>query len=80
MRTMITLEDSLHRDARIYAAEHGITLTALIEEALRLRLARIGMAAGKKPVSLPTFKGDGLQPGITLDHMETVYDRADGLR
>jgi len=80
MRTMVTLDDRLHRKARMYAAEHGTTLTALIEEALRLRLAKRLKTARKKRVRLPTFKGDGLQPGITLDHMETVYDVMDGLR
>jgi hypothetical protein len=80
MRTMITLDDKLHRAARTYAAKHGTTLAALIEEALRLRLARRERTAGKKGLRLPTFKGDGLQPGITLDNMESVYDRMDGLR
>jgi hypothetical protein len=77
---MVTLDDRLHREARMYATEHGTTLTALIEEALRLRLAKRLKTARKKRVRLPTFKGDGLQPGITLDHMETVYDVMDGLR
>jgi hypothetical protein len=77
---MVTLDDRLHREARMYAAAHGTTLTALIEEALRLRLAKRLKTARKKRVRLPTFKGDGLQPGITLDHMETVYDVMDGLR
>ena len=37
-------------------------------------------ATVRGPVPLPTFKGDGLQPGVTLDDMGTVYDRMDGLR
>lgn len=80
MRTMITLDDKLHREARIYAAKHGTTLAALIEEALRLRLAKRERIAVRKQLRLPTFKGDGLQPGVTLDNMEGVYDRMDGLR
>jgi hypothetical protein len=35
MRTIISLDDELHRRAKFYAAEHGTTLTALVEEALR---------------------------------------------
>jgi hypothetical protein len=27
---------------------------------------------------LPTFKGNGLQPGVNLDDMRTVYDAMDG--
>jgi hypothetical protein len=79
VRTIINLDDDLHRRAKAYAARLGTSLTALVEEALRLRLA--GPTAGQKGrVKLPTFRGDGLQPGVTLDDMDTVYDRMDGLR
>jgi hypothetical protein len=80
MRTMIHLDDRLHREAKSYAARHGTTLTALIEEALRLRLARRRESKERKLAPLPTFRGDGLQPGISLDDMSTVYDRMDGLK
>jgi plasmid stability protein len=79
MRTIISLDDELHRRAKSYAAEHGTTLTALVEEALRARLAE-RRSKRRPPVRLPTFKGEGLQPGLTLDDMGTVYDRLDGLR
>lgn len=74
------LDDRLHREARIYAARHGTTLAALIEEALRLRLTKKEKVKLRRHVSLPTFRGDGLQPGISLDKMEAVYDRMDGVR
>jgi hypothetical protein len=50
-----------------------------VEEALRARLAE---RRGKRrpPVRLPTFKGEGLQSGLTLDEMGTIYDRMDGRR
>jgi len=79
MRTIINLDDDLHRRAKAFAARTGTSLTALVEEALRLRLAR-PTARQKGRVSLPTFRGDGLQPGVTLDDMDTVYDRLDGIR
>lgn len=79
MRTIINLDDDLHRRAKAYAARLGTSLTALVEEALRLRLARPASRQQRR-VSLPTFKGDGLQAGVTLDDMDTVYDRLDGLR
>ena len=79
MRTVITLDDQLHRRAKAYAARQGTTLAALVEEALRLRLAD-KQATRRNPVQLPTFKGDGLQPGLSLDHMSTIYDRLDGVR
>ena len=79
MRTIISLDDELHRRAKSYAAQHGTTLTALVEEALRARLAE---RSGKRrpPVLLPTFKGEGLQAGLSLDEMGTIYDRMDGIR
>lgn len=79
MRTIISLDDELHRRAKSYAAEHRMTLTALVEEALRARLAE---RHGKRrpPVRLPTFKGEGLQEGLNLDEMGAVSDRMDGLR
>jgi hypothetical protein len=79
MRTIISLDDRLHRRAKAYAAEHGTTLTALVEEALRARLAE---PRGKRrpPVRLPTFRGEGRQDGLSLDEMGTIYDRMDGLR
>ena len=79
MRTIISLDDKLHRRAKSYAAQHGTTLTALVEDALRARLAE---RSGKRrpPVRLPTFKGQGLQSGLSLDEMGTIYDRMDGVR
>ena len=79
MRTIINLDDDLHRRAKAFAARIGTSLTALVEEALRLRLAQPS-ARQKGRVRLPTFRGDGLQPGVSLDDMDTVYDRLDGIR
>jgi hypothetical protein len=79
MRTIINLDDELHRRAKAYAARLGMSLTALVEEALRLRLAR-PVSRRQGGVRLPTFRGDGLQPGVTLDDMDGVYDRMDGIR
>ena len=79
MRTIINLDDDLHRRAKAFAARVGTSLTALVEEALRIRLAQPA-ARQRGRVKLPTFPGDGLQPGVTLDDMDTVYDRMDGLR
>ena len=79
MRTIISLDDELHRRAKSYAAEHGTTLTALVEEALRARLAE-RRAKRRPPVRLPTFRGEGLQDGLSLDEMGAIYDRMDGLR
>ena len=78
MRTIITLDDDLHRRAKAFAAKTGTTLTALVEEALRAKLAQ-GRGPKKAPVTLPVFAGTGLQEGVSLDRMSDVLDRMDGL-
>ena len=78
MRTIITLDADLHRRAKAYAARTGTTLTALVEEALRTKLAA-ARGPRRSPVRLPVFEGTGLQDGISLDHMSDVLDRMDGL-
>jgi hypothetical protein len=79
MRTIVRLDDVLHRRAKAYAARHGTTLAALIEEALRARLAP-RRASGRPAVRLPTFRGDGLEDGVSLDHMVDVIDRMEETR
>jgi hypothetical protein len=79
MRTIVRLDDDLHRRAKAYAARQGTTLAALIEEALRARLAPRRLS-GRPAVRLPTFRGDGLQDGVSLDHMVDVIDRMEETR
>jgi hypothetical protein len=79
MRTVITLDDDLHRRAKAYAARHGTTLASLVAVALRARLARTPPST-RPAVSLPTFKGQGLAPGLSLDDTKTIHDAMDGLR
>jgi hypothetical protein len=80
VRTMVILDDEVHRSAKAYASRRGTTLSSVIEEALREKLST---RRGRRPahrVKLPTFRGDGLMPGLSLDDMGTIYDRMDGLR
>lgn len=76
MRTTIRLDDDLLRRAKRAALERGTTLTAVIEDALRRALAP---EPGDRPrsVSLPTFRGDGLQPGVDLDDTASLLDLID---
>lgn len=73
MRTTIRLDDELLARAKHEAIERGTTLTAVIEEALRRALVTPHDAAGA-PVVLPTFRGDGLQPGVDLDDSDALLD------
>jgi len=76
MRTTIRLDDDLLTRAKRAAAERGTTLTALIEDALRRTLAP-KPTTERQPVSLPTFCGDGLQPGVDLDDTATLLELMD---
>lgn len=67
MRTTIRLDQDLLRKAKEYAARTGRTLTSVIEDALREVLSRSSKGRRSQAVELPTFQGDGLQPGIDLD-------------
>lgn len=79
MRTTIRLDDDLLQDAKQAAAASGRTLTALIEDALRVALARRRSRDTPTPVELPTFKGGGgLQPGVDLDDNAALLDLMDG--
>lgn len=70
MRTTITIDDHLLDKVRRRAAERGTTLSALIEEALRLSMSRSAPATPK--FELVTFEGDGVQPGVVLDRTSTL--------
>jgi hypothetical protein len=67
VRTTITLDDRLLADAKALAQQTGRTLTAVIEDALRERLARREATDAPTPTQLPTVAGNGLQPGVHLD-------------
>jgi predicted transcriptional regulator len=73
MRTTIRLDDDLLVRAKRAAVERGTTLTALIEEALRRALAP-DVPEPRRPLALPTFRGDGLQPGVDLDDTASLLD------
>ncbi|MDQ3973587.1 MAG: type II toxin-antitoxin system VapB family antitoxin [Actinomycetota bacterium] len=66
MRTTVRLDDALLRAAKRYAAEHGTTLTRVLEDALRALLARRDSPA-PQPFLLVTFGQGGLRPGVDLD-------------
>jgi hypothetical protein len=78
MRTTIRLDAQLLTEAKRVAAENGTTLTALIEDSLRERLARRATLRRTTRFRFPTFKGEGLQPGIDLDDSASLLDRMEG--
>ncbi len=77
MRTTIRMDDELLRRAKEHAASSGTTLTHVIEDAVRQLLARRRVSRVREPVRLPTFRGEGLQPGIDLDDTAALVELMD---
>jgi len=74
MRTTIRLDPQLLAEAKQLAARTGRTLTAVIEDALRQALAATRRPRKTRGPALPTFRGDGLQPGVDLDDTAALLD------
>jgi hypothetical protein len=73
MRTTIRLDDELLTAAKRAALERGTTLTAVIEDALRRALMPSTESKHEDAV-LPSFRGNGLQPGVDLDDAASLLD------
>lgn len=75
MRTTVRLDDALMRRAKKEASRRGITLTALIEQGIRIMLAN-PMKSEKARVELPVCRaGGGVLPGVNLDDSADLLDR-----
>jgi len=76
MRTTVRLDDALLERAKREAARRRITLTALIEQGLRLAMTRPVASAKAKKVSLPVCQSSGgTLPGVDLDNSASLLDR-----
>jgi hypothetical protein len=75
MRTTVSIDDDLLVGAKRLAAETGRTLGAVIEDALRVALARGVPSEPRPPVPLPTSRmRGGPQPGLDLDDSAALLD------
>jgi hypothetical protein len=80
MRTTIRLDDELLKEVKGVAAATGKSFTELVENALRESLARRKDLSRRERITLPTFSGRGLRPGVDLDDsaaLEDVMSRPD---
>jgi hypothetical protein len=73
MRTTISLDEALLKQARRIALDRGISLNELVITALRVELNRTKPKL-KEKVALPTFRGNGLRPGVDLDDSAGLED------
>jgi hypothetical protein len=71
MRTTINLAEPVLRSAKRRASECGVTLSALLEDALRIHLARKPSATAK-PFRLHTVRGKLVQPELDLDRTSAL--------
>jgi hypothetical protein len=79
MRTTVRLNEKLLERAKQEAARRGESLTALIEQGLRLVLARSRPEPPLKPVRLPVCRrGGGTLPGVDLNDTAALMDQMEG--
>jgi len=79
MRTTVDISEPVLRTARRVASERGVTLSSLLEDALRAQLARKPSTADP-PFRLHTVRGKLVQPNLDLDRTSALLlleDEAD---
>jgi hypothetical protein len=78
MRTTIDVPDPLHRELRLRAVAEGTTLREIVEKALRSYLAPVPGGTGYA-LHWRTERGR-LQPGVSLEDRDALFDLMDGRR
>jgi hypothetical protein len=79
MRTTVRLDDALLEQAKREASRRGETLTALIENGLRLVLSQRRTASRRPRVVLPVCRaGGGVLPGVDLNDSAALVDLMEG--
>jgi predicted transcriptional regulator len=76
MKTTIEISDAILKRAKQLAARRNTTLRELIETALRDALERELPSARSREVRTHTFRGNGLQSGLSWDEWSTIRDLA----
>jgi len=78
MRTTMDISDELMRHAKKKAADDGIPLRDVVEDALRRYLAAKPATSGYK-LKWTTESGK-LMPGVDLDDRDSLFDLMDGIK
>lgn len=73
MKTALDLDDDLLMDAKRRAAAAGMTLKALVEEALRARLLRRPEPPARFHLELPVINGTN-PPAVEVADRRPLYD------
>ena len=78
MKTTLDIDDALLVRAKAASARERKSLTALIEEGLRLRLRARRTGGPARPVKLPIFHGKGgMRPSIDPLSNRSILDAVD---
>ena len=75
MKTTVEISDNLLEEAKRLAAREGTTVKALIEQGLR-QIITAKKKAGVFHLRKATFKGQGLQPGVSTATWDQIRDMA----
>jgi hypothetical protein len=78
MRTTVNLEPSILENAKAASVGRGVTLSELLEDALRAYLSPTNQAA-PVPFRLHTVRGQLVQPGLNLDRSSALVVADDEL-
>lgn len=76
MKTTLNLNDQILREAKGRAAQHGITFTKFVEDALCARLAPSRKSRQPFKLHLEIVTGDS-PPGIDISDRNALYDVID---
>ncbi len=79
MRTTVHLPEDVLKAAKQHAARTNRTFTQLMRDALTATIERERGVQSPRRVILPTFKGDGVQPGVELSNSAALKDQMDGV-
>lgn len=74
MRTTIRMKAGLADKAKKYCQKQGMSFTHFVEEAVTAYLHTPVNLPAQKAISLPSFKGKGLMPGVDLDDSAALLD------
>ena len=77
MRTTIRLPEDLLAEAKQHAVKTGRTLTALIEDALRMALRSERPRPARVREEIPTYGKGGINPAVDLDSNVSLLDFMD---
>ena len=81
MRTTVRLDEALLNQAKLEARRRSETVTALIEQGLRLVLTQPHSPKRRRRVVLPVARGGGgVLPGVDLSDSAALLDVMEGRR